>query len=98
MAHHQTQHGMEKGRSVQEGDEEGRGKDPRTFRMSFPAKVGLRPFPFEGCSVQVATRTAMWVQLWNQHVQDTVVILEEVNLPHPRLLLCDMLVLWLILL
>ena len=31
---------------------------------------------------------------WAQHVWDIVVILEEVNLPHPRLSRCDMLVPW----
>ena len=34
------------------------------------------------------------MHLWNQHVRDTVVILEEGNLPHPRCPLCYMLVPW----
>ena len=36
----------------------------------------------------------MRVNFWNRHVRDTVVILEESNLPHPRCPLCDMLVPW----
>ena len=36
----------------------------------------------------------MRVHFWHRHVRDTVVILEEGNLPHPRCPLCDMLVLW----
>ena len=62
--------------------------------MKFLEKEVLRPFPVEGCSGRVATRKATWEQLWHQHVRDTVVILEEVNLPHPRCPLCDMLVPW----
>ena len=34
----------------------------------------------------------MRVNFWQRHVRDTVVILEEGNLPHPQLPLCDMLV------
>ena len=34
----------------------------------------------------------MKVHFWQRHVRDTVVILEEGNLPHPRFLLCDMMV------
>ena len=36
----------------------------------------------------------MRVHLWNQHVRDTVVILEKSNLPRPRCPLFDMLVPW----
>ena len=32
----------------------------------------------------------MRVHFVHRHVQDTVVMLEEVNLPHPRCLRCDM--------
>ena len=40
------------------------------------------------------TWMAMRVHFWHRHVRDTVVILEEVNLPRPWCPLCDMLVLW----
>ena len=36
----------------------------------------------------------MQVHFLHGNVQDTVVILEEVNLPHPRFPQCDMLVPW----
>ena len=36
----------------------------------------------------------MKVQLWHRHVRDTVVILDEVNLPHPRRPLCGIMVPW----
>ena len=36
----------------------------------------------------------MRVHFWRRHVQDTVIILEEGNLPHPRCENCDMLVPW----
>ena len=36
----------------------------------------------------------MRVHLFHQHVQDTVIILEEVNITHPRCPQCDMLMPW----
>ena len=36
----------------------------------------------------------MRVHFWRRHVRDTVIILEEVNLPLPRCENCDMLVPW----
>ena len=36
----------------------------------------------EGCPGVLATRAAMRVHFVHQHVHDTVVILEEVNLPY----------------
>ena len=36
----------------------------------------------------------MWVHFFHRHVRDTVIILEEVNLPHPRYPRCDMLFPW----
>ena len=50
VAHHQNQHGVEKGGSRQEGNKEGRGKNPRTFRMAFPVKSGLSNCQVKGCS------------------------------------------------
>ena len=44
----------------------------------------------EGFPGALATRTAMRVHLVHQHVQDTVVMLEEGNLPHPRCPWCDL--------
>ena len=89
--HRQTQHGVAKGVPGQEGDGEGGGDDPREYMTAFPAKAGPRPCPFEGCIVRVATRMTMRMHFWHRHVQETVVILEEVNLPHLRCPLLDIL-------
>ena len=51
---------------------------------------GSRRCPVEGCPGALATRTAMRVHFVHRHVQDTVVILEEVNLPHPQCPRCDL--------
>ena len=55
---------------------------------------GPRHCPVEGCSGYSATQTVMIVHLWNRDVQDTVVILEDGNLPHQWFPLCDTLVPW----
>ena len=44
----------------------------------------------EGCPGALAKRTEMRVHFVHRHVQDTVVMLEEGNLPHPRCPRCDM--------
>ena len=54
------------------------------YRMSFPTKGGPRQCPVEGFPGTLATRTEMRVHFVNRHVQDTVVMLEEGNFPHPR--------------
>ena len=92
--HRQTQHGVAKGGLVSEVGRADGGDDTRTYRMAFPARVRPRPCPVEGCSSWVSTRTAMRVHFWHRHVRDTVVILEEVNLPQPRFPICFMLVPW----
>ena len=51
--------------------------------MSFPTKYGRRQCLVEGCPGVSATRAAMRVHLVHRHVHDTVVILEEGNLPLP---------------
>ena len=60
--------------------------------MAIPAKAIPRPCSVKGYSFRAETWMAMWVHLWHQHVRDTVVILEEGNLPHPRCPMCEMLV------
>ena len=76
-----------------EGEEaDGGGDDPRTYKMSFPTRVGPKTCPVEGCSGRASTRTEIRVQFWHQNVRDSVVILEGVNLPHLRCPLCDILV------
>ena len=83
---------MTRGRVGQKDEEGGGGDDTRTFWMTFPEKAGPRPCPVEGCGGQAASQIAMRVYFWNRYVLETVVILEEGNLPHPRFPLCDMLV------
>ena len=90
--HCQTQNGVEKGAMGQEGNREGGGDVPRTYRMAVTTNARTRHFPVEGFSGQTTTWTSMRVHFWHRHVQDTVVILEEGNLPHTRCSLCNILV------
>ena len=94
MTHIQTQYDVDKEGLGSEVDKAYRGGNPRTYILEFTARVGPRPCPVEGCSGRVSRRTAMRVHFCHRHVRDTVVILEESNLPHPRLPLCGILVPW----
>ena len=75
VTHCQTQHGVAKGGLGSEGDESDGGDKPRTYRLAFPARVGPRPCPVEGCSGRASTWTAMRVHFWHWPVRNTVVIL-----------------------
>ena len=89
----QTQHGKEAvGRWHWEATAPG--GEPHTYRMSFPTVEAPRNCPVEGCPGQAAMRTTMGVHFFHQHLRDTVIILEEGNLPHPRCPRCDMIVPW----
>ena len=57
--------------------------------MSFP-KGSRRQCPVEGCPGVSETRAAMRAHFVHWHVHDTVVILEEANLPLPRCPWCDL--------
>ena len=70
------------------------GEEPQTYCMDFPAKGGPQSFPLEGCPGREATRSTMRVHFLHWRVLDTVVVLEERNLPHPRCPRCDMMVPW----
>ena len=70
------------------------GEEPQTYCMAFLAKGVPRSFPVEGCIGRAATRMAMWVNFIHWRVLDTVVILEEGNLPHPRCPRCNLLFPW----
>ena len=89
--HNMTQHGRaaEEQRSWKTS---ATGEDPRIYCMTFLAKGGLRSCPMEGYPVLAATRTTMRVHFLHRHVLDTVVILEEGNIPHQRCPRYDMLV------
>ena len=58
--------------------------------MSFPAKGGPRWCPVEGYPGALSSRKAMRVQFVHQHVHNTVVMLEEGNLPLPQCTWCDL--------
>ena len=68
------------------------GEEPRKYCMAFPFKGGPQRYPAEGCEDQAATRTAMGVHFLYWRVLDTVVILEEVNLPYQQCNRCNILV------
>ena len=53
---------------------------------------GPRKCPIEGCPGWEETSTAMRFHFFHRHVRDTIIILEEGNLPHPWRPQCDMLV------
>ena len=55
-----------------------------------PRTYSRRQCPVEGCPGVSATRAAMRVHFVHRHVYDTVVILEEGNLPLPRCPRCDL--------
>ena len=60
------------------------------YKMNFPAKGGRRQCSVEGCPGVSATRAAMRVHFVHPLVHDTVVILEEGDLPLPRCPRCDL--------
>ena len=97
MTHLQTHHVVAKwelGSERRESDGDDGGDTPRTYRMAFPERAEPKPCPVKGCSFRALTRTATKVHFWHQHVRDTVVILEEGNLPNQWCPLCDMMVPW----
>ena len=49
----------------------------------------------DGCQVQATTQTLMGVHFVHRQMGDTVIIVEEVNLPHLLCPFCDMLFPWL---
>ena len=57
---------------------------PRIYKTNFPTKGGRQQCPVEGCLGVSESRAAMRVHFVHRHVHDTVVILEEGNLPLPR--------------
>ena len=70
------------------------GGEPRTYRMEFPTNGGPWNCPVKRCPGRFTMRTAMRVHFFCCHVRDTIIILEEVNLPHPWCSQCEMQVPW----
>ena len=88
-----TQH-MREEEETRSWENSATGEETQTYRMALPTKGGLWSFSVEGCTGRAATRTAMRVHFIHRHVLDTVFILEEVNLSHPRCHQCNMLSPW----
>ena len=82
-SHRMTQHGKARERKWAWTDASTGGEEQQTYWMEFP-KGRTKECPVEGCPGRAGTRTAMRVHFWRRHVRDTVIILEEGNLPHPR--------------
>ena len=94
VAHRKTQHGVLKGVLGQVGNKEVGDNDPIIFRIAFPEKSGPRTCPVEEYSGLAVIGTAMRMKFWHRNFRDTVVILEEGNLPHPQCPICDMMLPW----
>ena len=60
------------------------------YKMDFPTKGGRRQCLVDGCPGVSETRAAMRVHFVHRHVHNTVVILEEGNLPLPRCPQCNL--------
>ena len=58
--------------------------EPQKYLVDLITAVGLHECLVEGCRGRAANRAALRVNFFHRHVRDTVVILEEVNLTHPR--------------
>ena len=63
----------------------------RTYKVVFLTAGGARNYPIKWYRVWSAKRTAMMVHFLHRYVKDTVIILEEGNIPHPR---CNILMSW----
>ena len=55
---------------------------PRTYKRNLLIAGGANNCPVEGCRGRAAIQTMMRVHVYHQNVRDTVIILEEGNLPH----------------
>ena len=91
--HLQTKHGKATGGIRNWGTTPPDGEQ-HTYNIAFPTSGVPRNCPIKGCRGRAETQTAMQVQFLHWHVQDTVIIPEEGNLPNPRCPWCNMLVPW----
>ena len=89
--HQKTKHRKEAG-GMRHWENTAPGGYPQTYKIDFPSAGAPRNCPIKGCRGRVVTRTAMQVHFLYQHVRDTVIILEEGNLPHPHFPWCNMMV------
>ena len=71
------------------------GRETRSYKMDFSTVVGgARNCPIKGCRGQAATQMVMSLHFLHWHVRDTMIIMEEGNLPHQWCPQCDILVPW----
>ena len=68
--------------------------DPRLYRVSFLQAGSLGECPVKGCGGQALTCTNLRIPVVRHHMQEMIVIMEEVNHPHPHCLAFDMFVSW----
>ena len=66
------------------------GQGGQDIQDVLPNEGGAEAVSSGGVPGALATRTAMRVQFVHRHVQDTVVMLEEGNLPHPWCPRCNL--------
>ena len=62
------------------------------YRMSFLSAEVPQNFPVEGCRGWAETTAEIRVHLLHRHIRDTMVILEDENLPYPLLPHCYIMV------
>ena len=62
--HYQTQHIVTRGGAGQKDNEGDRGDEPRTFKMTFPKKVGPIPCPVKECSVRADLPPPLVTMCW----------------------------------
>ena len=80
MGHMQTQHGREAD-GILSWESMSPGEEPCAYRMVFMTSGGQWNCPIEVCLGQAGTSIEMRVHFFYRHVRDTVIILEEGNLP-----------------
>ena len=88
-SHLMTRHGRAAGQRRQ-WTTPAKGRVPQEYWISFPAKVGPRTCPVEGCPGKMAMTTAMRVHFVHWYVLKTMVMMEEGNFPHLWCAKCDM--------
>ena len=89
--HQKNQHDVDSGDRRQQETPPPYG-EPQTHHMSFPATSGPQECLVEESRGRAATRKLTRVSFMPRHVRDTMTILLDENIPHPRFPRCNMLV------
>ena len=80
-AHRQSQHGIGRG---PQWEEKPPPTDPQTYQVSFPKTAELAECPVKIYRGWETRRNNIWIHFVYRLVRDTIIILEEVNRPHPH--------------